>query len=316
MGVMNAIRSRLYKSFLRGLFANWHKMSVQERRKRAKTMDLLTPVSRAISVQPVDGFEIPTMRIASNLTTRGIVLYLHGGAYVLGMTNNHLNLCGKIASSACVEIFAPQYRLAPEHPFHSALQDVLLVYRTLLTSRVNGPAPLFIGGDSAGGGLALALLQEIRRNQLKMPDGVFLFSPWTDLTLSGNSIKENTTKDPVLTGESLRMDAIAYAGGYPLTDPLISPLFCSAQGFPPLLIQVGTEEILLDDARSFARSAEAQGVRVTLEIWENMFHVFQMFPMLPDADRALASIVDFLTSYLSLDSDEDVVQSRKKESTQ
>ena len=142
---MNAIRSRLYKSFLRGLFANWHKMSVQERRKRAKTMDLLTPVSRAISVQPVDGFEIPTMRIASNLTTRGIVLYLHGGAYVLGMTNNHLNLCGKIASSACVEIFAPQYRLAPEHPFHSALQDVLLVYRTLLTSRVNGPAPLFIG---------------------------------------------------------------------------------------------------------------------------------------------------------------------------
>jgi len=112
------------------------------------------------------------------------------------------------------------------------------------------------------------------------------------------------------------MDAIAYAGGYPLTDPLISPLFCSAQGFPPLLIQVGTEEILLDDARSFARSAEAQGVQVNLEIWENMFHVFQMFPMLPDADRALASIVDFLTSYLSLDSDEDVVQSRKKESTQ
>lgn len=312
---MKAIRSRLYKTLLRGLFANWHKMSVQERRDRAKRMDLLTPVSQAFNVQLIGEFEIPVMRIFSNLTTRGTVLYLHGGAYVLDISNNHLNLCGKIASSARVEMLAPQYRLAPEHPFPSALQDVLMIYQALV-SRANGVTPLFIGGDSAGGGLALALLQEIRCNQLRMPNGAFLFSPWTDLTLSGNSLNENAAKDLVLTGESLRKDAAAYANGHTLTDPLVSPIFCSALDFPPLLVQVGTEEILLDDSRSFARSAESQGVQISLEIWENMFHVFQMFPMLPDADRALTNVADFLTRNLSIDLDEEAYQSKKKVSIQ
>lgn len=261
-----------------------------------KLFNVLTPVYRDVRIEDLDHFIVPVKRITSQNTTQGRILYLHGGAYVLGMTNNHINLCGKIARKAGHDIIAPHYHLAPEYPFPNALQDVISIY-TKLIDQDPELRPFFIGGDSAGGGLALALLQEIHAKDYPMPDGVFLFSPWTDLTLSGNSVREMAKVDPVLSSRGLREDANAYARGHDLRSPLISPLFAPVMGFPPILIQVGSHEILLDDARSFAKKARTKGVDVTLSEWDGLFHVFQMFPILCVADEAINEVAVFISKH-------------------
>jgi acetyl esterase/lipase len=293
---MAGIQTKIYKILLRMMFANWHNLSVEQRRKRSTLYDAISPILPSVTIIDDEGFCVPVKRIIPPSSPQGTVLYLHGGAYVLGMTTNHINLGGKIAKAAAVEVVMPDYHLAPESPFPVALQDVLSIYRTLTDSAENS-RPVFIGGDSAGGGLALALLQEIRDQHLYQPKGAFLLSPWTDLTLNHDSIQKNAKIDPVLTYQGLRMDAQAYAGGHALNDPLVSPIFADLRELPPLLIQVGSEEILLDDARLFAEKALEQGVRVELEVWDGMFHAFQMFPMLPDAERAIEHIIAFICQH-------------------
>jgi epsilon-lactone hydrolase len=286
----------IYGKMLRVIFFGWHKMQVQQRRKRMKLFNGLTLIDRDVVVEELNQLEIPAKRITNQPTTQGTILYLHGGAYVLGMTNNHINLCGKIARKTNKKIIAPHYGLAPENPFPCALQDVVSIYYELINQESEFH-PFFIGGDSAGGGLALALLQVIREKDYPMPDGVFLFSPWTDLTLSGNSVREMAKVDPILSWKGLQEDAYAYADNHDLNSPLISPLFASTTGFPPILIQVGTHEILLDDARSFAMQARSQGVDVVLSEWEGLFHVFQMFPLLQAADEAINEVAAFISQH-------------------
>jgi len=258
--------------------------------------DLLSPVNPRLRIKEINHYKVRTQQIDPQVSSSGRILYLHGGAYVLGMTNNHINLCGTIAERSQMAVFLPHYHLAPEHPYPCALEDVFSVYCSM-TSTIEAESPVFIGGDSAGGGLALALLQKIIENGEVIPNGIFLFSPWTDLTLSGNSVIENSAVDPVLTESGLNADARAYAGDYPLDEPYISPLFCDLKNFPPLLIQAGSEEILLDDSRSLAIRAEAQGGNVSLSVWEDMFHVFQVFPMLAESEQAIDEVVDFIEKY-------------------
>ena len=258
--------------------------------------DVLSYVNPRLRIKEINHTKVRTQQINPQVSSGGAILYLHGGAYVLGMTNNHINLCGTIAERSQMAVLLPHYRLAPEHPFPGALEDVFSVYCSM-TSTMEAESPVFIGGDSAGGGLALALFQKIREKGETIPDGIFLFSPWTDLTLSGNSIIENAAVDPVLTESGLKADARAYAGDYPLEEPHISPLFCDLKNFPPLLIQAGSEEILLDDSRSLAIRAEAQGGNVSLSVWEDMFHVFQVFPMLAESKQAIDEVVEFIEKY-------------------
>jgi len=293
----------IYDIFLRILFFRWHQMTVWQRRKRLRFFNALTPLSKENLVEGFDRFKVPAKKITTRSMVQGTILYLHGGAYVLGMTKNHINLCSKIAHLVGMEIIAPHYRLAPEDPFPSALNDVVSVYSDLLLQK-GKTSPLFIGGDSAGGGLALALLQEIREREFPMPDGAFLFSPWTDLTLSSNSVIEKARVDPILSSYGLREDARAYAGNLPLDSPRISPLFASLHGFPPILIQVGTQEILLDDARSFAEKARMAGIDVVLSEWEGMFHVVQTFPMLDATDAAIKEVAAFIARHKSYTSRE------------
>ncbi len=275
-------------------------MSIEERRSRQILYDKLSPIIPDINRRNLGDKKVATVHVAPQEKSQGVLLYLHGGAYVLGMTNNHINLCGRLAKQALLEVFLPDYRLAPEYPFPAALEDVLAVYQYLVNHcAVNNP--IFIGGDSAGGGLALALLQTIREKNLKIPSAVFLLSPWTDLTLSGESIRSNQEKDPILSPKGLDEDASLYAGNHSLKDPLISPIFALMREFPPLLAQVGSDEILLDDTRLVAKHAKEQNLSIEIRIWDKMFHVFQLFPMLPEAEEAINDIIRFINFHKNRD---------------
>jgi acetyl esterase/lipase len=193
---------------------------------------------------------------------------------------------------------AINYRLAPEHPYPAALEDAATAYRWLL-SQGNDPARIIIAGDSAGGGLTLATLVALREAGEPLPAGAVCISPWTDLACTGDCVHEKAPLDKILSPDGLTRSAKSYAGGHELRSPLISPLYADLRGLPPLLIQVGTDEILLDDAKRIAEKAQIAGVDITLEIWEEMFHVFQIIPFLPETKQALGQIGDFVSRILT-----------------
>jgi acetyl esterase/lipase len=205
------------------------------------------------------------------LRHNGVLLYLHGGAYVLGSLTMYRPFLGVLASAMGMPALAVAYRLAPEHPFPAALDDALAAFDALLRSGV-APGQIVVMGDSAGGGLAVALLLQIRDSGRPFPAGALLLSPWLDLSLSGESVRSRQRADPVLDTADLRAAARAYLGDRDSRTPLASPLFGSLSHLPPLLIQVGTEELLLDDSRRFAAAAQKAGVAVTLQIWPGMTH--------------------------------------------
>jgi acetyl esterase/lipase len=188
-----------------------------------------------------------------------------------------------------------EYRLAPENPYPAALEDAQAAYRWLLRQGVE-PAQLVVGGDSAGGGLALAALASLRDSGEPMPAGALCFSPWVDLSLSASSLLSNAATDPQVTRASLERMAARYLGGVSPYSPYASPLFADFAGFPPLLIQVGGAEALLDDSVRLARAAEKAGCQVAFEQWPNMIHVWQAFaPGLAEGTAALEHAAQWLT---------------------
>jgi acetyl esterase/lipase len=224
----------------------------------------------------------------------GVILYLHGGAYALGSINTHREFVGRLASVTGVRCLALNYRLAPEHPYPAALNDVMAVFRWLQTEGYD-PSQIVIAGDSSGGGLALAILPALRDVGEPLPAGAVCISPWTDLAATGASIQSKAGVERILDPDSLERYAKYYAGEQDLTNPLISPLYAELSGLPPLLIQVGADEILLDDARRYAARAQEAGVVVTLEVWDEMFHVFQLVSLLPEAKEAVQNIAEFVS---------------------
>ena len=240
---------------------------------------------------------VPAEWIAAPGAELGAILYLHGGAYTLGSINTHREMVARLSRSTGMRALIINYRLAPEHPYPAALEDATTAYRWLL-AQGNDPARILIAGDSAGGGLTLAALIALRDAGEPLPAGAVCLSPWTDLTCSGDSIQTKAQDDLILTLENLSRSARSYAGEHDLRSPLISPLFADLSGLPPLLIQVGTDEILLDDARRIVEKAQTAGVDVTLEIWEEMFHVFQMVSIMPGTKKALGQIGDFVARIL------------------
>jgi len=227
----------------------------------------------------------------------GTLLYLHGGGYFACSAFTHRSITAAYAVRG-LRVFAPNYRLAPEHPFPAAVDDALAVYRGLLESGI-APEAFAIGGDSAGGGLALAALLAAKEAGLPMPACALLFSPWTDLAGTGASLQTNRQRDALLVSDKLHEGAQVYLNGTDAKNPLASPLYGDLAGLPPMLIQVGDTEILLDDSTRLADAARAAGITVDFKIWENMPHVWQVSQFfLPEARAALDEAAAFAKLYL------------------
>jgi acetyl esterase/lipase len=229
---------------------------------------------------------------------RRAVIYLHGGGYCVGSPFSHRALAARIAQSAGATCFVPDYRLAPEYPFPAARDDALEAYRALLQQDFK-PGQIAFAGDSAGGGLSIATALAVRDAGLPMPAALVLISPWTDLTLTGESGRTHAFRDPMLTFSVAELWSRLYTGTHPANHPGCSPLFADLRGLPPTLIQVGSEEILLDDSRRFAACAREAGADIQLHLYERMWHVFQVHaPLLHQSNVALAQIGTFLQGTL------------------
>lgn len=236
------------------------------------------------------------LSLVQNPSLNRVILQLHGGGYIGAMRNKYRSFAGlynEIGSG--INVFTPDYRVAPENPYPAALEDALDAWQWLMQSGVQ-PGKIVIAGDSAGGGLALALCLYLKDHGMELPEGLILMSPWTDLTASGESYETNYTLDPLFgnTKESMIFNR-DYVGDEDPTNPYISPLFGSYEGFPPMLIQVGSIEMLLSDSTMLAKKAKEAGVKVRLSIYEGMFHVFQMGElMLQESKKAWEEAGKFL----------------------
>jgi len=227
------------------------------------------------------------------------LLYLHGGGYWLGSAEANASAAINMAHQSGLEVISIDYRLAPEHPFPAAQNDVVSVYEALLSTGTCS-TDMSIFGDSAGGGLTVSAALAIRDKELPMPAALGLMSPWTDLTFSGDSHQLNNLYcDPWLSIEGLTLPAKVYAGSYDLTHPHVSPLFADLSGLPPMVIHVGTREIFLSDATRLATSARKSGVKVQLDVYEAMWHVWHFYPCVPEADEAILAMSDFLIHHMS-----------------
>ena len=220
-----------------------------------------------------------------------VVLYFHGGGYTVGSIASYRNFTGRLARATQSRVLAVEYRLAPEHPFPAAVDDAVASYRWLIAQGIP-PSRIAIGGDSAGGGLALACTVALRDAGDPLPATVIAISPSTDLAKEGASIRERAHLDPIVTYESSSAHAKRYVGeNGDYKHPLASPLYADYRGMPPLLIMVGTHDALHDDSTRVAAKAEAVGVDVTLDIWEHMIHVWPVFAeILPEGRAAIEQI--------------------------
>ncbi|SAL14685.1 hydrolase [Caballeronia sordidicola] len=234
----------------------------------------------------------PEMR--PGITPDITILYLHGGGYYFCSPATHRNLVFAFARRSGARIFSLDYRLAPEHPFPAALDDALAACRKLVADGVS-PQSLVIAGDSAGGGLALAVLLALRDAGDPLPAGAVVFSPWTDLAATGASITTNDDRDDMFHGRAIAPAGKLYTGSADVRNPYVSPLYGRFEGLPPLFIQAGDTEVLLDDSTRVAEKARAAGVSVELEVLPNMPHALQMFaPFVPEANRALERAARFV----------------------
>lgn len=242
---------------------------------------------------------VPVVEVCTNnANPEHVVVAMHGGAFFAGSPATHLALASEIAVRANARVLLPDYRLAPEHAYPAALLDGLAVLKRLLAQGLD-PSRLCLCGDSAGASLVLSMALAMKDSGLQQPACMVLLSPFVDLTLTAPSVHSNAKLDPLLSRIPLMRGAQAYCGQIELDDPRVSPLFAPLQGLPPLLIQCGSDEILLDDAQRLAQAAQAAGVSVQCEVYPSMWHDFQVFgAWLKDADRALWQIAQFIRNPL------------------
>jgi monoterpene epsilon-lactone hydrolase len=254
--------------------------TVQDMRANFEKMAGLFPVAADVKCEPVTAGGLKAEWVTAPGADAGrAVLYLHGGGYVIGSINTHRALAARISTAAKARVLVIDYRLAPEHPFPAAVEDSVAAYRWMLAQGLK-PSRIAVAGDSAGGGLTVATLVAIRDAKLASPGAGVCLSPWID---------------PMVQKEALLEMAAQYLKGQNARSPLAAPLYADLAGLPPLLVQVGTAETLLDDSTRLAERARKAGVKVTLEPWENMIHVFQVFaPMLDEGQQAIEKIGEFV----------------------
>jgi epsilon-lactone hydrolase len=244
-----------------------------------------------------------------SLGTGRAVLHLHGGGYTMGSPRTHRGLAATLSRTARAPVLLPEYRLAPEDVFPAALDDVLTAYRWLVEEHGTDPARVAVTGDSAGGGLGLALLVRLRDEGHPLPACYVGLSPWTDLAGTGSSLQELDGIDPWLSAALVGPAARAYAGEAALDDPLVSPLYADLRGLPPMLVHVGSDEILRDDACRLVERAREAGVDASVGVFEGLWHVFHAFPGFPESRNALRETGAFIRRHTA----EDAVASWRSE---
>src|SRR5947207_7321044 len=267
-----------------------------ERRKRLDDVGSVWPVAEDVALTAADVNGLPgEWSIAPGSDRSRVLMFFHGGGYCSGSIQSHRRLVTEAGRAARMRTLAVGYRLAPEHPFPAAYDDALTAWRFLRNQGV-GAADIAIGGDSAGAGLTLGLIGQLRDGHEELPACAWLISPWTDLTMSGSTLASKAAVDPLIHKEYLNELADAYLpAGMDRKDPRISSLYADLTNFPPMLIQVGSNETLLDDATGLAERAGAADVAVTLEIWPHMIHAWPLWNAhLEDGRRALASAGSFI----------------------
>jgi epsilon-lactone hydrolase len=271
-----------------------------ERRRRLDEVGAVWPVAGDVTLDAVDLDGVPgESSIAPGSDASRVLLFFHGGGYCSGSIVSHRRMVTEAGRSAGLRTLAVGYRLAPEHPFPAAFDDALTAWRALRKGGV-AAAHIAIGGDSAGGGLTVALINRLRETGEELPGCAWLVSPWTDLTMSGSTLLTKETVDPIIHKSYLEELAGAYLpAGMDRKDPRVSALFAYLRGLPPMLIQVGSAETLLDDSVRFAAAAGAADAAVTLEIWPHMIHAWHLWNAhLEPARHALADAGAFLRRHL------------------
>jgi len=262
------------EAMLRALPAS---LSIEQRRAASDALGDLFPLAADVRVEPVGAHGVPAeWTLTPVASTSEVILYLHSGGYVWGSLKSHRHLVSELGRAAAMRTLALDYRRAPEFPFPHALEDAVSGYGFLLESGFK-PRQIAVAGDSAGAGLAVALLVRLRELGMHQPACALLFSPWADMTATADSYSRNAKRDPVLNRETMQFLAEQYLGKRPRETPLASPVFADLGGIAPLTIFVGATEALLDDAVALTRAAGLADVSVRLEIWPKMFHVWATY---------------------------------------
>jgi len=273
---------------------------VSEQRRLLKELASTQPLPTDVTVTAAALGGVPTAEITvEGIEPRHVVLYFHGGVYVIGDAFQAADLASQVGRRTDAKVISVDYRLAPEHPYPAAVDDALAAYQALLDSGI-APSDIAFAGESAGGGLAVATLVNARDHGLPLPVAAFLMSPYADLTLAGRTMETKGEVDPLLSREALEPRVADYTAGEDAALGLISPIFADLTGLPPLIIQAGTHEVLLDDAFRLAQRAVTAEVEVTLGITPGVPHVFQAYyPILDEAAAALDRAGELLSAYLA-----------------
>jgi monoterpene epsilon-lactone hydrolase len=273
---------------------------VYEQRRLLKELLSAQPLPADVTVTAGELGAVPTAEITvDGVESRHVVLYFHGGVYAMGEAALAADLASQVGRRTDAKVISVEYRLAPEHPYPAAVDDALAAYEALLNNGI-APSDIVFAGESAGGGLAIATLVNARDHGLPLPAAAFVMSPMTDLTLAGATMETRREADPLLTAEALQARITDYTSGQDAALALISPLFADLSGLPPLIIQAGTHEVLLDDAVRLAQEAITADVEVTLDITPGVPHVFQAYSaLLDEAAAALDRAGQILSAHLA-----------------
>jgi acetyl esterase/lipase len=274
------------------------KMDIAEMRSDMEKMAFLQSVPESTVCTPLIIGNIPAEWVVpKNVRSDAVILYLHGGGYVMGSINTHKSIVARIAEASQSQGLLIDYRLAPEHPFPAAVEDATNAYKWLMKEKFD-PKKIIIAGDSAGGGLTVSTVINLKEKNLPLPAAVVCISPWVDLAMTGESLLTRAAIDPMVQREGAAEMAKLYLGSKDPRSPLASPLYADFSKFPPMLIHVGTAEVLMDDSARMAKKAKEAGVDVTYEPWQDMIHVWHFFAdILPEAREAINAIGKYILKH-------------------
>lgn len=300
---MPSVRSWFIRHFVRLRIKPLLRGNVSIRKVRGRTNYLASYGWYPLLVKR-ERFRVGEIDVAAysprKVAPRGTILFLHGGGFCFGSIRMYADLAARLAAAAQARVVLSEYRLAPEHRYPAAHEDALATYAHLLNERAQ-PGAIALVGDSAGGGLVLATAVAARERGLALPAVLAVISPWVDLACGGSSYADKAACDPMLPTDVMSLCATQYAGGHDVGDPRLSPLHADLAGLPPLLIQVGTEEILLSDSTRLAEAARAAGVDVTLRVYEGMWHVWHLFAWaVPEGKIAIRELGEFVGGKLEI----------------
>jgi acetyl esterase/lipase len=285
-------RARFFRKRI-GKFEIGDDVPIEQRRAAMDKLDTIPRPRKVTYVDTVVGGVPAIVASPTEVHPDRHILYIHGGAYVVGSPKSHIAMCARLAKRAAATVTVIDYRLAPEHVFPAAIDDCVAAYRAIIADV--DPSLVTIAGDSAGGGATLATLGALKAAGDPLPGAVYVLSPWTDLTASGESIVTRVDHDPMFDGDGLIEAATIYAGTTPLDHPGVSPLFADPTGYPPTLIQTGMDEILLSDSTRLAQRYAAAGVDVRLDLRDGLWHVYPILAgYMPEATEALVRAAVFI----------------------